>query len=153
MKPRLFLLLTTFIFFFGCKEIKSSENEVSQYPFNGSFDMTGLGNHNLFFGLWVFSNDEIAILDSEDKHRPYSNIKFVGVQKYYIEDKIIYTCKSTTNDCQNKKAFEKTWIIDSVEKTNSKLTIILKSPSYDRDNISIKLEKSKSLGLDVNDWE
>ena len=119
--------------------------------FDGTYQATEAGN-TTGLGVWVFSKDEIAVLQSEDLQSAYSNLGLVAVQKYYIKDNIIYTCLCTTSDCLNKdKNYSKTWKIESVNQTASKRTI--KLTIVGNESYKMILEKDKSIGLDVDKWE
>lgn len=119
--------------------------------FDGTYKVTETGSISRI-GVWVFSKDEITILLSNTMENSYADLGLIAVQKYYIKDNFIYTCLCSSNDCLNKEnSFEKIWEIKSVNQTNNKRTIIL-TKVFDT-SFKIKLEKNKSIGLDVKDWE
>ena len=145
------LLIVTIIFIFSACNSNSNSSKEKINVLEGTYQVTETGQISRI-GVWVFSRDEITILLSDNLENTYANLGLVAVQKYYIKDDIIYTCLCTTDDCLNKeKNYEKLWKIDSVNQTNSKRTVMLTNV-YDS-SFKIKLEKDKSIGLDVKEWE
>ena len=148
MKLKTLLSFITVFFLFACDRKPS---KVQRNIFEGTYQVTESGLVNRI-GVWVFSKDEISILLTNNLKNTFDNLGLLAVQKYYIKDNYIYTCLCTTDDCLNKeKNFGKLWKIESVSQTNTKRTIILTNISDV--SLKVKLEKDKSIGLDVKDWE
>lgn len=117
----------------------------------GTYQVTETGQITRV-GIWVFSKDEISILISDKLESAFSNLGLAAVQKYYIKDHYIYTCLCNVDDCLDKeKNYEKIWKIESVRQTKKKRTIMLTNV-FDA-SFKVKLEKDKSIGLDVRQWE
>jgi hypothetical protein len=134
--------------FLACNS-KPSKEETNIY--DGTYQITESGLVT-GIGVWVFSKDEISIFHSTEMQYPFANLGLSAVLKYYIKDDYIYNCLCTYNDCLDKgKNYKKAWKIESVSQTNSKRIIML--TNVNDASYKIKLEKDKSIGLDVKDWE
>mgnify|MGYP003610924073 CR=1 FL=1 len=148
MKLKTLITITFISILFACNN-NSSKEEIN--VFEGTYQVTQTGQFPEI-GVWVFSRDEITILLTDNMENTYANLGLKAVQKYYIKDNIIYTCLCTSSDCLNKeKNYEKLWEIESVSQNKTKRTIMLKN-IYNA-SLKVKLEKDKSIGLDVKDWE
>lgn len=149
MKLKIQLIVIIIIsLFFACNS-KSSKEEVT--ILDGTFQITESGLTPAI-GLWVFTEDEISILRSDKMENTFANLRLEAVQKYYIIDDYIYICLCTSNDCLDKgKNYEKLWKIESVTQTNAKRIIII--TNIIDASIKVKLERDKSIGLNVKDWE
>jgi hypothetical protein len=147
MKLKILIIITVFLFFACDSKPSKEESNI----FDGTYQVTETGLVTRV-GVWVFSKDEISILLTDNLENTFDNLGLLAVQKYYIKDNYIYTCLCTTDDCLNKeKNFGKLWKIESVSQTNTKRIIILSNVSDN--SFKVKLEKDKSIGLDVKDWE
>lgn len=146
-KIKTLLSVIILFLFFACNH-KSSKSE--RNLLEGTYQVTQSGTIPEI-GVWVFSKDEISILLTDKLENTFANLGLKAVQKYYIKDDCIYTCLCTASDCLNKENYEKLWKIESVSQTNAKRTVILTNV-YNA-SLKVKLEKDKSIGLDVKDWE
>lgn len=147
MKLKILLIVIIISTFTACNSNSSKEKS---NVIEGTYEATetGFGSR---IGIWVFSRDEITVLISHDMQSAFSNLGVVAVQKYYIKDDVIYTCTCNSMDCLSKeKNYDKIWKIESISQTKTKKTVML--TTFDN-SIKVKLEKDKSLGLDVKDWE
>lgn len=143
------LIIVTFISILSACNNNSSKEKTN--VFQGTYKVTETGQFPQI-GVWVFSQDEITILLTDNMENTYANLGLIAVQKYYIKDDIIYTCLCTSSDCLEKgKNYEKLWKIESVSQNNSKRIIML--TNVYNTSLKVKLEKDKSIGLDVKDWE
>ena len=143
------LIIISFIFvLYACNSYSSKEKK---NVFEGTYEVKIIGQIPEI-GVWVFSRDEITILISDNMVNAYANLGLKAVQKYYVKDNIIYTCLCTTNDCLSKeKNFQKLWEIESISQSKTKRIIMLKN--VNNNSLKVKLEKDKSIGLDVKDWD
>ena len=149
MKLNIFLFLVFSSFFICCnnktKDINESENQI-----NGLYQATNLKTDK-FDGYWIFSNDEIACFEAKIDERGEVCENLIVIWKFYIKDKSLYTCICNVSDCLEKKNWGKPyWKIESINKTNVKQTIIIQN-TIDK-SMKLKLEKTKSEGLDVKDF-
>lgn len=147
-KIKTLLIVIIISSFFACNS-KPSKEETN--IFEGTYQITESGLVT-GIGVWVFSKNEISILHSTEMQNTFANLDLSAVLKYYVKDDYIYTCNCILNDCSDKgKNYEKDWKIESVSRTNSKRIIML--TNVNDASYKIKLEKDKSIGLDVKDWE
>lgn len=123
----------------GCSKVNKPD------LLSGTYKVTGEGIN--LIGTWVFSKDEITMLENDVDKNPFESLAMIAVQKYYIEDDVIYQCLCNTNNCLEKASFEKFWQIDSIVQTETQQIILLKPTS--NDNFKIRLTKDKSIGLNV----
>lgn len=143
------LIIVTFISILSACNNNSSKEKIN--VFQGTYQVTETGQFPQI-GVWVFSKDEITILLTHNMENTYANLGLKAVQKYYIKEDIIYTCLCTSSDCLEKgKNYGKLWKIESVSQNNSKRIIML--TNVYNTSLKVKLEKDKSIGLDVKDWE
>lgn len=126
-------------FLFCCSKIDKPE------ILSGTYEVTGVGIN--IVGTWIFSKDEITILENDFDKKPFHHLAMIAVQKYYIQDGIIFQCLCSSNDCLKKENYQKFWKIESVNQTETEQIIILK-PIGDN-SFKISLKKDKSIGLNV----